>query len=92
MASPATTPELGVQLPPTAIGRDYRSFFYAGPSDSGTGIEISLWGILGVKLGWTEGLEINVLGLVAGFDFRHPAIKLPGYGRIGFDSAAPASP
>jgi hypothetical protein len=85
-------PQLGVQLPPTAIGRDYRSFFYAGPSDSGTGVEISLWGILGVKLGWTEGLEINVLGLVAGFDFRHPAIKLPGYGRIGFATAAPASP
>lgn len=85
-------PQLGVQLPPNAIGRDYRPFFYAGPSDSGTGIEVSLWGILGIKLGWAEGFEINVLGLVAGFEFRHPAIKLPGYGRIGFDRAAPASP
>jgi hypothetical protein len=37
-----------------------------------------------------EGLELNVLGLVAGFDFRHPAIKLPGYGRVGF-AAAPAA-
>jgi len=83
-------PELELQLPPNAVGRDYRSLPYAGLTDSGTGIEISLWGVLGVKLGWVEGLELNVLGLVAGFDFRHPAIKLPGYGRVGF-AAAPAA-
>jgi hypothetical protein len=84
-------PELELQLPPNAIGRDYRSLPYAGLTDSGTGIEISLWGVLGLKLGWVEGFELNVLGLVAGFDLRHPAIKLPGYGRIGF-AAASASP
>jgi hypothetical protein len=28
-------PELGVSLPPNAIGRDFRSGFYAGPTDSG---------------------------------------------------------
>jgi hypothetical protein len=83
-------PELGVQLPPNAIGRDYKSLFYAGLTDSRTGIEISLWGVLGLKLGWVEGFELNVLGLVAGLDFRHPAIKLPGYGRIGFAEASPS--
>ena len=80
-------PELGVTMPPNAIGRDYRPYPYAGLSDSGTGVEASLWGVLGVKLGWVEGIELNVLGLVAGVDLRHPALKLPGFGRIGFESA-----
>ena len=35
-----------------------------------------LWG--GVAL-----LLVNVLGAVAGFDIRRPAIKLPGLGRLG---------
>jgi Protein of unknown function (DUF3750) len=80
-------PELELQLPPNAIGRDYRSLPYIGLTDSRTGIEVSLWGVFGLKLGWVEGFELNVLGLVAGFDLRHPAIKLPGYGRIGFAAA-----
>jgi hypothetical protein len=77
-------PELGATMPANAIGRDFRPFPYVGASDSGTGIEASLWGVLGVKLGWVEGIEVNMLGLVAGIDLRHPALKLPGFGRIGF--------
>jgi hypothetical protein len=80
-------PELGVTMPPNAIGRDYRPFPYVGLTDSGTGIEASLWGVLGVKVGWVEGIEVNVIGLVAGLDLRHPAIKLPGFGRIGLESS-----
>jgi hypothetical protein len=80
-------PELGVALPPNAIGRDFRPMPYAGISDSGTGVEASLWGLIGVKLGWVEGVEVNFLGLVAGLDLRHPALKLPAFGRIGFDGA-----
>ena len=38
-----------------------------------------------LKAGWVEGVEVNLLGLVAGLDLRHPAVKLPGFGRIGFD-------
>jgi hypothetical protein len=87
-------PELRATLPANAVGKDFRSRPYAGPTDSGTGIEASLWGVLGVKLGWVEGLEFNVLGLVAGLDLRHPGIKLPGFGRLGIDDgtaiAAPA--
>jgi hypothetical protein len=86
-------PEIEATLPPNAVGRDFRSTPYAGLSDSGTGVEASLWGALGVKLGWVEGFELNVLGLVAGLDVRDPAIKLPGFGRIGFDDVgAMASP
>jgi hypothetical protein len=80
-------PELGVQLPPNAIGRDFRDGFYAGWTDSGTGVELNLWGYVGMKIGWVEGVEFNLLGLVAGLDLRHPGIKLPGYGRIGIPSA-----
>ena len=39
-----------------------------------------------VKLGWVEGIEVNLLGLVAGLDLRHPGVKLPGFGRIGVES------
>ena len=31
-------PELGVALPPNAVGRDFRDGFYAGRTDSGTGV------------------------------------------------------
>jgi hypothetical protein len=84
-------PELGVALPPNAVGKDFRDqIFYAGLTDSRTGVEVSLWGVLGIKLGWVEGIEVNVLGLIAGLDFRRPALKVPGFGRIGagFPSAS----
>jgi hypothetical protein len=79
-------PELGAMLPPNAVGRDYRDGFYAGLTDSRTGVELNLYGYAGVKIGWVEGIEVNLLGLVAGLDLRHPGIKLPGYGRIGVPS------
>jgi hypothetical protein len=86
-------PEVEATLPPNAVGKDFRSYPYIGLSDSGTGVEASLWGLLGLKAGWVEGLEVNFLGLVAGLDIRHPALKLPGFGRIGIeDSSAIAAP
>jgi hypothetical protein len=75
-------PELKASLPPTAIGKDFRSGAFAGLTDSRTGVEVSLLGIFGVKIGWIEGLEINLLGFIAGVDLRQPALKLPGFGRI----------
>ena len=85
-------PQLKVALPPTAIGKDFRADdTLFGLTPSGTGVEASLFGLLGVKAGWVEGIEVNVLTLVAGLDIRHPAIKLPGLGRIGvFDFSASA--
>src|SRR5450830_387959 len=79
-------PELGVALPPNAVGRDFRDRFYAGRTDSGTGVELNLRGFAGIKVGWVEGLEVNLLGLVAGLDLRHPGLKLPGFGHIGVES------
>jgi Protein of unknown function (DUF3750) len=87
-------PELATTLPPNALGKDFRPLPYFGRTDSRTGVEASLWGLLGVKVGWVEGVELNFLGLVAGLDLRHPAVKLPGFGRLGIDDgtalAAPA--
>jgi hypothetical protein len=85
-------PNLGIDLPPNAIGRDFRDGPFLGLTDSGTGIEASLWGLLGIKLGWVEGVEINLLGLVVGVDFRRPALKLPGFGRLGFEGAVVIEP
>ena len=42
--------------------------------------------IAAVKTGWVEGVELDLLGLVAGLDLRHPGVKLPGFGRIGVES------
>jgi hypothetical protein len=84
-------PELQAALPPTALGKDYHPVSdIVSPTPSRTGFQIQLGGYLGLTLGWVEGLEVNCLGLVAGFDLRHPALKLPGWGRIGvpLDAAA----
>ena len=77
-------PELSAVLPPTALGKDWHpTGSLLGWTPSRTGIELSLGGVLGVAVGWVEGIEINFLGLVAGLDLRRPALKLPGWGRIG---------
>ncbi len=77
-------PELALDLPPTAIGKD---FIPGGApiamAPSGTGIQISLFGLLGVIVAVEEGLEINVLGLSFGIDPKALAITLPGFGVIG---------
>ncbi len=78
-------PEIGAALPANAIGRDFRPKPYVGATDSGTGFEVNLWGLLGLKLGWVEGVEVNFLGLVAGLDFQHPGVKLPGFGHLGLN-------
>ena len=80
-------PEAEAILPANAVGRDFRPLPYIGLTDSRTGVEASLWGVIGVKLGWVEGVEVNVLGLVAGLDLRHPALKVPAFGRLGLDGA-----
>ena len=79
-------PELAETLPPNAIGKDFRPAPFVGLTDSGTGIEANLWGLLGFKAGWVEGLEVNFLCLVAGLDIRRPALKIPGFGRVGFEA------
>ncbi|MBM3085287.1 DUF3750 domain-containing protein [Chelatococcus daeguensis] len=79
----ARVPQLGVALPPTALGKDYHvEMIYAGLAPSGTGFQVALGGLFGITVAWVEGLEINLFGLVAGLDLRQPALKLPGFGRL----------
>ena len=79
-------PALRLSMPSTAIGKDYVSLReIVGPSPSHTGIAVSLYGLAGVIAAWDEGIEVNVLGLVAGVDVRRPALKVPGVGRIPGD-------
>lgn len=78
-----TVPALAPALLPTAVGKDFAGWpLYAGAAPSHTGYQVSLGGLLGVTLARIEGLEVNVLGLVAGIDLARPALKLPGWGRI----------
>lgn len=77
-------PELRLDLPPTAIGKDYLpNGGFAASAPSGTGVQLSLFGLLGILLAREEGVELNILGLTFGVDFNPPALKLPGLGRIG---------
>lgn len=76
-------PELGIDLPPNAIGKDYiPEGGLVDWSPSGTGMQLSLYGVAGVLVGWEEGLEFNLLGLTGGIDINPPALKLPGVGRL----------
>jgi Protein of unknown function (DUF3750) len=80
-------PELRATLPATAIGKDFRSSVFVGFTDSGTGIEASLLGIFGAKIGQIEGAEINLFGFIAGLDLAQPGLKIPGFGRIDFGAS-----
>jgi hypothetical protein len=79
-------PELGLNLPSNAIGKDYLpggAVFASAPS--GSGFQVSLFGLAGFLLAADEGVEVNLLGLNLGFDANPPALKLPALGRVGVD-------
>lgn len=80
-------PELKLDLPPTAIGKDFiPDGDLVARTPSGTGYQVSLFGLLGVLAGEEEGFEINLLGLTFGIDIKDMAIKLPLAGRVGGSS------
>ena len=76
-------PELEVDLPPTAIGKDYSGDKLFTSAPSGNGVQLSLFGLLGLTASGVEGLEVNVLGLTFGVNPFEPALKLPIVGRLG---------
>ena len=78
--------ELGLDLPSNAIGKDFLpegALFAKAPS--GSGFQVSLYGLAGILVAAEEGLEVNVLGLNIGVDAAVPALKLPAIGRLGLD-------
>ena len=77
-------PELGLDLSSTAIGKDYKKLTeFIGKSPSGSGLQVSLFGLLGLTVAIEEGIELNILGLNFELDLFDFAIELPGIGRIG---------
>lgn len=77
-------PQLKLNLPVTAIGKDFPiDGALLDRAPSGTGFQVSLYGLLGMIIAQKEGLEINLLGLSFGVDFSRPALKLPFVGRLG---------
>jgi hypothetical protein len=83
-------PELEVDLPATAIGKDYLGGSVFGAAPSGSGFQVSLKGLLGFAASGVDGVELNVLGL--NFGVSPNGLKLPFVGRIGSyqPAAAPA--
>lgn len=74
-------PELGLDLPATAIGKDYLGpTTFLAPAPSGTGWQVSLLGLAGATLARAEGLEISLLGLNVGIDVDDRRLRLPGVG------------
>jgi Protein of unknown function (DUF3750) len=78
------TPGIYVEMPPHAIGKDWidDGRFFA-KSETGTGYQFSVYGLLGLTVGLAEGIEVNILGMTFGIDIMRPALKLPFIGRVG---------
>jgi hypothetical protein len=77
-------PELRMDLPANAIGKDYPiNGSLLDRTPSGTGYQVSMLGVLGVAMGREEGFELNLLGLNFGVDVFKPALRLPFIGRLG---------
>jgi hypothetical protein len=77
-------PDLKLDLPSTAIGKDYlvnSSFFDVTPG--GTGYQFSVFGLLGLSLALEEGVEFNLLGLNFGVNPLKLHLKLPMLGALG---------
>jgi hypothetical protein len=87
-------PELGIDLPATAIGKDYTGTQIFSRAPSGRGVQMSLGGVFGFSASGVEGIELNLLSL--NFGLSGSGIKLPLIGRIGSPSfpaaAGPATP
>lgn len=83
-------PEVRIDLPGNAIGKDYLGPRLVAKSPSGTGFQFNVLGVLGVLVGIEEGLELNVLGLTFGLDPNQLSLKLPLAGRLGFGAVGDA--
>lgn len=81
-------PDLRLDLPPNALGKDFLGEWrVVAPMPSGSGWQVSLFGLLGLGAALDEGVEFNLLGLNMGIDFDDLALRLPGVGKVGFAGA-----
>ena len=75
-------PELGLDLPPRAIGKDFMGTRIIARAPSNSGYQVSLGGILSLIVARAEGLELNFSGVTLGFNPLDLAVTLPGLGRL----------
>ena len=92
-----SVPELLLDLPPTAIGKDFmtRNRFIDTPP-SGNGVQFSFFGLFGALISAIEGIEINILGLNFGLGHTPHTIwplrlRLPLFGIITLSFASETS-
>ncbi len=78
---------LGIELPATALGKDYRGPIGFSGTEGGTGVQIETW-LGGAKIGLKEGIGADFIGLPLGVHFWPPGFDVPvNPGRIGVDTA-----
>ncbi len=73
---------LRLDLPPSAVGKEWLGTFGAAASTTRTGLQAGT-PLMGVKVGLLDGVEVHPFSLTVGVDLVPPAIKTP-FGRIGF--------
>ena len=77
-----SVPELHVDLPATAVGKDYTGSTFVSTAPSGSGFQFSVAGLLGIAAGPVEGFEMNLLGL--SFGANGSSLKLPLVGKVAY--------
>lgn len=77
-------PELTANAPSTAVGRDFPADGrWIGRKKDGA-LFATLGGYLGFEVGGNVGLEINFLGLVAGFNLKNSELIIPAFGAVSW--------
>jgi hypothetical protein len=85
-------PELRIDLPANAVGKNYPVDGVLARTPSGTGWQVSLLGLAGIAVGKDEGLELDFMGLCVGVDIARPSLRLPGLGRLGMSKGIAVPP
>ena len=79
---------LGIELPATALGKDYRGPVGVSVTEARTGVQLQTW-VGGVRLGLKEGVQADLAGLTLGVHFWPPGLEVPvNPGRLGFDTSS----
>jgi uncharacterized protein YxeA len=73
-------PELKLTMPSNAVGKDFMPLNrMLVKTVSGTGYQLSIFGLLGISIAKNEGIEINLLGLIYGIKFKPFKLLFPGF-------------
>lgn len=83
-------PELRVDLPAHAVGKDFLGPRLVAMTPSGTGGQFNLFGVAGLLAGWEEGVEINFGALTFGVNPLRLVLKLPMIGNLEAGGAVEA--